>query len=69
MFTESDTIKLTNSQKILTNEDQTDSQKYSPTRMEKKKTPVIQLQVMNKISGMFCGFLFFPIEVAVFVAK
>ena len=40
-----------------------------PTRMEKKKTPVIQLQVMKRISGMFCGFLFFPIDVAVFVAK
>ena len=28
--------------------------------MEKKKTPIIQLQVMNKISAMFCGLLFFP---------
>ena len=40
-----------------------------PTRMEKKNTPVIQLQVMKRISGMFWGFLFFPIDVAVFVAK
>ena len=29
--------------------------------MEKKKTPTIQLQIMNMISAMFCGLLFFPV--------
>lgn len=39
----------------------------SPMRIAKTKTPINQEAVMNRISAMFVGFLFFPIEVAVCV--
>ena len=40
-----------------------------PTRMEKKKTPVIQQQVMKHLSMLLVGLGFLPMEVAVLVAK
>ena len=41
----------------------------SPMRMAKTKTPISQEAVMKRISATLVGFLFFPIDVAVFVAK
>jgi len=41
----------------------------SPIRMANTKTPMSQDPVMKRISPIFVGFLFFPIDVAVFVAK
>jgi hypothetical protein len=43
--------------------------RMSPIRIANTKTPINQDAVMNKISDTFVGFLFFPIDVAVFVAK
>lgn len=40
-----------------------------PIKIANTKTPISQLAVMNKYSASFSGCGFFPMEVAVFVAK
>ena len=37
-----------------------------PTRIEKKKTPIIQQQVMKHLSKLFVGFGFFPVKIRKF---
>ena len=41
----------------------------SPIRSAKNSTPMSHDPVMKMISGVLVGLLFFPIEVAVLVAK
>jgi len=40
-----------------------------PIKIAKTKTPISQLQVMKTLSSSVSGFGFFPIDVAVLVAK